>query len=118
MQNSKFAKFAKEVEKCANEGDHAAASIVDKAVSILVQYACNLIEVLGMEDCIVGMYGGVFQNSPYISNSFIKRIYAVYPKAKIGFPDLTPEAGAVLYGIKKRGYPVTLDFLGNLRSTV
>jgi uncharacterized phosphosugar-binding protein/N-acetylglucosamine kinase-like BadF-type ATPase len=120
MQNSKVAKFAKEVEKCANEGDSAAASIVNNAVNVLVKYACNLMEILhtgtyNTNDCIIGMYGGVFQNSPYITNSFIQGVHDIYPNAKIGFPGLAPEVGAVLYGMKKRGYPVTREFLNNLK---
>jgi len=115
MQNSKLAKFAKEVEKCAKEGDSIAASIVDRAVAILVQYVCRLMDILRIDDCIVGMYGGVFQNSPYISSSFISQVHTLYPKAEISFPELAPEIGAVLYGMKKRGYPVTQEFLDNLK---
>lgn len=122
MQNSGLAKFAKEVEKCANEGDRVAASIVNNAVNVLVKYACNLMEILHTEnynsnDCIIGMYGGVFQNSPYISNSFIRGVHDAYPNAKIDFPGILPEVGAVLYGMKKRGYPVTQEFLDKLKST-
>lgn len=117
IQNSELAKFSIEVEKCAHQGDSVAASIIKTAIDILAKYACNLINVLGIDDCIVGMYGGVLQNSKYISNSFIQQVHATYPKARVGFPQLTPEEGAVLFAMKKRGYPITEEFLENIKKS-
>ncbi len=115
---SKIAGFGREVIEIASQGDKAAITIVDKAVKALVNYACRLIEKVGSEDSIIGMYGSVLQKNPYISNSFKEQIHAMYPNTRIGFPDLKPETGAVLYAMKKRGYPINEEILENIKITM
>lgn len=118
ISTSKLASFGKEVIELANDGDQVAASIVNKAVSSLVGYALNLINKVGSEDCIVGIYGSVFKKNPYISNLFKEQVHATYPNAKIGFPELKPEVGAALYAMKKRGYPINKKIIDTVKNTM
>lgn len=112
---SKVAGFGREVIEIASKGDKAAAAIVDNAVKALVNYACRLAEKVGSEDCIIGMYGSVLQKNPNIADAFKEQIHAVYPNTRIGFPDLKPEIGAVLYAMKRRGYPLNAEIIDKLK---
>lgn len=115
---SKIASFGKEVIDVAKQGDIVAVSIVDRVIKTLVHYACNLINKVGSEDCMIGMYGSVLQKNPYISNSFIQQIHGAYPNTRIGFPEFKPEMGAVLFAMIKRGYPINQKILDHIRKTM
>lgn len=115
---SKLAGFAREVLKHAEQGDSVSISIVNSAADFLVQYTHKLINILELDDCIVGMYGGVIQNNPYVSKYFKEKVHSVYPKVTIKFPDFDPEIGAVLFAMKKRGYSITKEFMDNIKTTL
>ncbi|NLC44895.1 MAG: hypothetical protein GX783_11540 [Clostridiales bacterium] len=118
ISTSKLASFGKEVIELAQLGDEVAISIVNNAIKSLVKYTYNLIDKVGCKDCIIGMYGSVLQKNPYISNSFKEQVHAIYPYTKIGFPELEPEAGAALYAMKKRGYPLNKEIIETIKRTI
>lgn len=115
---SRIASFGREVIEIADKGDQVAMSIIDNAIKSLVNYTYRLIDKVGCKDCIIGMYGSVLQKNPRISDSYREQIHAVYPNTKIGFPELKPEAGAALYAMKKRGYPINKEILDTIKRTM
>jgi glucosamine kinase len=113
IPHSEIAKFAKKVIELSQSGDIVASTIVNKTITILAEYAYNLIEKVS-EDCTVGMYGGVFQKNIHIAKRFAQLVNMKYPKTKVTFPLLPPEIGAVLYAIKKRRSVSVDRFLDNI----
>jgi glucosamine kinase len=118
LSTSRIAGFGKVVIETAEQGDKVAISIIDQAVKTLVGYACRLVDKVGSEDCIIGMYGSVLHKNPRISNAFIEQVHQVYPNTKIGFPEFKPETGAVIYAMIKRGLPINQEILDNIRVTM
>ncbi|MCL2517961.1 MAG: hypothetical protein FWF15_05305 [Oscillospiraceae bacterium] len=92
-----LASFAKEVAVCAENGDQFAIGILDNAAFYLIGYTASLIDKIGCEDCIVGIYGSVLLNNNYIQNKFITDIKNKYPKCQIKIPDVSPEMAALEY---------------------
>lgn len=118
ITNSEIAAFGKDVIDCAIQGDNVAGSIINRTADILAQYACKLMTKLKATDYPIGIYGGVFQNTPYMVDAFTQRVNAIYPDARIGFPEFSPEIGAVLFAMKKRGYMLTEEVLMNIKKTM
>lgn len=115
---SEMAGFGKEVIGAAKKGDSVAASIVEKAVKILVEYTHILLEKFRSEDCTIGIFGSVFLENSNISDSFIQQVLAKHPRVKIGFPEFKPEIGAIFYALQKRGYIINQAMLRNIRETM
>lgn len=61
----------------------------------------------------LGVYGGVFQHNPWVTDIFRAEVEKEMPDARIVSPQYPPEIGAVIHALKKRGKlsPAVLDRL-------
>lgn len=99
-KKSHIAMFATVVSRCGELGDIVALDILTQAAKRLSDYVIALIKKIGKEDCLVGIYGGVFQNNEYIREKFSTGIKEKYPEVQIKIPDMKPEEAAVIYALR------------------
>ena len=97
-----LAGLASIVSDLAKEGDREALRILEDATTSLVAYGKSLVEKIGNQECVFGIYGGVFQNSKLVREGFSKRLKEIYPKIKICFPDMKAEKAAALYALRRQ----------------
>ena len=93
---SRIAGFAGYVVECAREGDNVAAEIVCRAVDALIETGSYLIKELDMTNGTIGIYGGLFEYNPDITETFSDKMKRLHPGFSIGFPEFSPELGAII----------------------
>ncbi len=117
MERHLVAGFASEVSACAEDQDTVAKRIIDEAVRVLARHAEVLIERWGLQSSIVGVSGGLFQNNPYVFESFKERLLQQYPRLTVTFPAVPPEIGALLYCFEARNMQPSDELVNRLAHT-
>jgi N-acetylglucosamine kinase len=120
MTRHQLAALAPLVTQCAADGDAAAQAVLATAGEDLAALAITLSRRLdlGAEPFPVACSGGVWKAGELLLEPFQQRVLAVYPRAHIGSPLLTPVAGAALLaiGLLTAELPDT-TVIENLRAT-
>lgn len=100
-KHSDIASFTPVVAQCAQNNDVMACSILKQAAQRLAEYACSLLDKIGECNCLLGMYGGIFQHNEMVRKLFIQQITSKFSRVSIIFPKLPPEMAAARYALDK-----------------
>lgn len=111
-----MAAFAPRVLEGAAQGDMVCNTIINESLNTLVGYAGGLMQAIGRSDCVVGIFGGLFERSERYREGFTRQLKQLYPQAKVGIPQLAPYIGAVVYYFLKNN-KLTQQVVANLRAT-
>ncbi len=103
-----IAAFAREVSRCAAQGDTVSQQILHQAGEELGQAVCAVIRRLNIADepFKVGQIGGAFRAGHYLTEPFENHIYHLAPQAQIEMAQYPAVVGAVIYAHHLNG---TLD---------
>lgn len=109
------AAFAKVVNKCAENGDAVAKSIIEYEAEELAKTTLGLLSA-SKKEISVGLWGGVFQNNSIFRQKFLECLKdKSFNNVKlIGF---TPEVGAIFAGYKNCGIEIVDIITDNITST-
>jgi len=111
----KMSGFARHVLEEAENGDAVARSIIDRNMCKLARQAAALFQK-APGAVRIGLYGGIFAHSPIARNAFESELKRHMPEAIVCTPEFTPELGAIIHIIKKRGL-LDAQRLQNLKET-
>ena len=114
LTRKQIAGFAVKTAQCALQGDHAAMKIVDNAVDCLVDLGKAAVIFSGEKE--LGIYGGMLQNDGIVRRRFFEA--AKQKGIRVTCPQLPPQAGAILAGMKKQGFPLNDMFLQTIKAEV
>jgi uncharacterized membrane protein len=64
----------------------------------------------------IGIYGGLFEYNSDIADTFIDKMERLYPTFQVGFPEFTPELGAII-GYFIRTGRLTDSIINRIRET-
>lgn len=115
VSRKKTAAFARNVRSRAGEGDAAALGIMKTAAQSLAQTALSVLKSV-KKDSPVGLWGGIFQNSPLYIELF-KEGLAAEGFANVKLLDFTPEVGAVFAAYRLAGVDITENVLNNIKNS-
>jgi len=71
---------------------------------------------MGFDSGGIGIYGGVFENNPYITQKYKELINKNHSGLRIFFPEFEPELGAIIYYFAENGI-LDEDILSRIKST-
>lgn len=111
LTRHQLAALAPLVGACAAQGDAAARAVLARAGADLATLAVTLAERLGLgaEPFPVACSGGVWAAGASAMAPFRAAVQAACPRAMVGFPVLTPAAGAALLAIGSLRPAASLD---------
>lgn len=72
------------------------------AADALAAYAISLMKKIGVTNCPVGMYGGVFIHDKHVREHFTNKVKEIYPLVDVRIPDILPEQAAALYVLNRK----------------
>ena len=100
---SEIASFAKEVDRCAKEGDATARELLHRAGNTLGRYGIALLEGLPREQRRLGLFGSVMQKNQSVRDTLITTVKERFPEAEVGVSPTSPAVGAALYAVHAIG---------------
>ena len=98
----RVAGFARHVIAQAKSGDAVAEGILRRNMERLAHQAAQLLQKSPSAQR-VGLYGGIFEHSPMAHSLFSDTLRSLCPQAEICRLEYSPELGAVIHLMKKRG---------------
>lgn len=110
-----LAGFARYVLTEAENSDETARSIIRSNMSKLAAQAAELFKK-APGAVRIGLYGGIFAHSPAANEAFETALHSRMPEAEICSPEYTPELGAVIHLMNRRG-TLTAEALENMKAT-
>lgn len=101
MNAALLARFSKQVEKCAADGDHVAITVIERNMYDLASIAAAT--AFEAEGQTFWLYGGVFENSELMRKIFSLALAKLACGSSTRVLDVSPSVGALLYGYKMLG---------------
>ncbi len=110
-----LAGFARYVIAEAENGDEICTEIIRRNMTHIAHQAAELFKK-APEAVHAGLYGGIFAHSALAKETFETELLSRMPGAVICSPEYTPELGAVIHLMQKRGI-LTEDALKNMKES-